>query len=99
VAILRGITVSGGSGTASKNQMEHEYDTVETSTHFASYKNSWSVPKTAKQVLPLVLIPKDFVQKEENRSKLHKFHTGLQKIVDEFFNHGVPTTVYATWFA
>jgi hypothetical protein len=89
MAILRGNTVLGGSGTASINQMEHEYDTVVTSTLFSD-KNSWSVLNTAKQVLPLVLIPKDFVQKEENHSKLYKVHTGLQKIVDDFFNHGVP---------
>jgi hypothetical protein len=83
--------VSGGRGTAPKNQMEYEYDTVETrGTLRASNKNSWSVLKTAKQVLPLVLIPKDFVQKKENYSKLLKVHTGLQKIIDDFFNRGVP---------
>jgi hypothetical protein len=99
MAILRGITVLPGSGTtASNDQVAYEYDTVVTST-LVSNKNSWSVLKTAEQVLPLVLLPKDFVQKKENQSKLHKFHTGLQKIVDEFFNHGVPAPVYATWFA
>jgi hypothetical protein len=85
-----------GSGTAENSQVEHEYDTVATSTEI-SHKGSWSVLKSGRQALPLMLIPKHFVQ--NNPSQLQGFHMVLQQIVDEFFNHGVPAPVYATWFA
>jgi hypothetical protein len=91
VAILRGTTRTSclGSSTAENSQVEHEYDTVVTSTHLSN-KVSWSIMKTGRQVLPLVLLPKDFVQ--NNPSQLQEFHTGLRKIMDEFFNNGRATS-------